>query len=158
MLGSLLLAAAFAAAPLSASGTLIAVLPKDRDAYWQLQNGKIHAPRYPRRSIDSRTSGCAAVAFVIESDGSVSRAWPVVETARSGFGRAAVRSVKQWHFTPGPKNPARKPIYTYEAISFYVTDSTIPVRKDTEETIRGACKLKGLPVKESAVQAVPAAQ
>ncbi|HET6546731.1 MAG TPA: TonB family protein, partial [Rhodanobacteraceae bacterium] len=106
MLNALLLAAAFAAAPQTASDSLAVVLPEDRDAYWQIDKARTKAPRYPQRALRTRTSGCAAVAFVIEADGSVSRAWPVVETARSGFGNAAVKSIETWQFTPGSQNIA----------------------------------------------------
>ncbi|MGA8278166.1 MAG: TonB family protein [Rhodanobacteraceae bacterium] len=160
MFSVVLLASAFAAASPSANGSVIAVLPPDRSGYWQFEKDTVKPPEYPLHALRSHISGCAAVAFVIEANGTVSSAWPVVETAHSGFGKVASESVSRWRFKPGPENLARKPVYTYDIVGFFLTDpdSTTTQRDQLSEQVKSACELKGLPVKESAVQPLPATQ
>jgi hypothetical protein len=56
------------------------------------------------------------------------------------------------------RRSARKAICTYDTIGFYMVDSSSGSnqRDEVGDGVRQACKLEGLPVKESAVQPAPA--
>ncbi|SFR95629.1 protein TonB [Dyella sp. OK004] len=63
-------------------------------------------PYYPSDARRTRRQGWVDVRFVVEADGSVSRASVIDADPKNVFDRAALSAVERWQFTPGTRNGA----------------------------------------------------
>lgn len=95
---------------------------------------ELKPPAYPKELLRAGVSGCVAIGFYIESDGSTSNYRvlnSVVGDSRSGkvgkkdkraitsmFGNASVKSLEGMRFEPGTENPGRKRGFSYTHMSF----------------------------------------
>ncbi len=61
-------------------------------------------PYYPADARRSRRTGWVDVRFVVNVDGSVSRASVIDADPKNVFDRAALSAVERWQFTPGTRN------------------------------------------------------
>ena len=60
------------------------------------------SPRYPPELQRKGVQGSVTVAFIVDSDGRVTRA-KVQKSSHPGFNRAALKAVKRWKFEPGKR-------------------------------------------------------
>lgn len=95
---------------------------------------ELKPPAYPKELLRAGVSGCVAIGFYIESDGSTSNYRvlnSIVGDSRSGkvgkkdkraitsmFGNAAVKSLDGFRFEPGTENPGRQRGFSYTHMSF----------------------------------------
>lgn len=63
-------------------------------------------PYYPSDARRTRRQGWVDVRFIVEADGSVSRASVIDADPKNVFDRAALSAVERWQFTPGTRNGA----------------------------------------------------
>lgn len=61
-------------------------------------------PEYPVRALDRRKEGMVALAFLIETDGSVSHVEVVDSVEGTYFQKPALTAIRQWRFKPRIKN------------------------------------------------------
>jgi len=105
------------------SKALVLVPPENREDYWILN--EISNPYYPGEAARQGVEGCAAIAFVIESNGSTSSFHALASHPPGVFLQAAAAAISKWKFTPSEKNSSRQPVYTYQVIEFNLrSDST----------------------------------
>lgn len=105
---------------------VLVVRNRDDHRFWTMDiaSGNIAPPEYPKDLMRAGVSGCVSIGFYIEEDGSTSKyrvLKSIVGDSRSGkigkkdkraatsmLGNAAVKSLADIRFTPGPRNPTRK--------------------------------------------------
>lgn len=96
--------------------------------------GKLVTPVYPKELLRAGVSGCVAIGFYIEPDGTTSNyrvLHSIIGDTRSGkigkkdkravtsmFGNAAVKFLASMRFTPGTDNPDKKRGFSYAPVSF----------------------------------------
>lgn len=68
------------------------------------------APEYPYEMKRAGIKGWARIEFIVESDGTVTRA-RVESASNREFGEAGLRAVRNWRFTPGMKD--NQPVRTW---------------------------------------------
>jgi TonB family protein len=153
---SFLLAALVSAAcnPLHAADSQIHVVPESALKEWWQPPSPNHntPPQYPIEAIKSGVEGCMAVAFEIQSDGSISneRLWRD-ETPRfretKAWEQAALLAVHHWHFEPAPANVNRDPVYTYTTFTFTLSNGTKWTKYDKErdDKNKAKCEMKDFP-------------
>lgn len=96
--------------------TLLMLSDGSFGAYWEIK--KIKRPYYPRDAALNGVEGCAAIAFVIESNGSTSSYRPLAGYPSEVFLRPAIDAIKKWRFFPSETNQSRQPVYTFQVIEF----------------------------------------
>jgi hypothetical protein len=112
VLAALLLAGAAAGA---SDDELLAVAPQQLSKAWELERRAWDEFVDPD---DGSRYGCAAVSFIIESDGSTSDYRLLRSVPEGEFVDAAERIVKAFRFAPGKLNAKRAAVFTYLTISF----------------------------------------
>lgn len=75
-------------------------------------------PYYPADARRTRRQGWVDVRFVVEADGSVSRASVVDADPRNVFDRAALNAVERWQFTPGTRGGTPASMEVRQRIDF----------------------------------------
>jgi hypothetical protein len=94
----------------------------------------------PNSGVNLDKPTCAAVTYVIGSDG-VTRDIVVRNTIPAGdLKTVAASAVKDMHYVPGADNVARSPVFTYIVIPF-----NLPANPATRKQITDACVLKDFP-------------
>ena len=140
--------------PLRAADSQIHVVPEsDLKEWWQPPSPNHNAPpQYPIEALKSGVEGCMAVAFEIQTDGSVSneRLWRD-ETPRfhetKAWEQATLLAVHQWHFEPAPANTNRDPVYTYAVVTFTLSngDKWTKYDKERDDNNKAKCEMTDFP-------------
>jgi len=140
--------------PLRAADSQIHVVPEsDLKEWWQSPSPNHNAPpQYPIEALKSGVEGCMAVAFEIQTDGSVSneRLWRD-ETPRfhetKAWEQATLLAVHQWHFEPAPANTNRDPVYTYAVVTFTLSngDKWTKYDKERDDNNKAKCEMTDFP-------------
>jgi len=133
--------------PLHAADVQIHVVPESGlKQWWQTPSPNHNAPpQYPMDAIKSGVEGCMAVAFEIQSDGSVSneRLWsdktPKFRETKA-WEQATLLAVHQWHFEPAPDNTSHDPVYTYAVVTFTLTNDEKWTRYDKQRNDKNKAK------------------
>jgi hypothetical protein len=103
--------------------------------YWQMDiaNAPVRPPRYPKDLLSAGVSGCVAIGFFIEADGSTSGHRILQSKVRSNsnsrtkrsrdyyemqFARAGVASIKAAKYLPGAENPNRIRGYSHTHFAY----------------------------------------
>lgn len=134
--------------PGAALGQVILALDDQLEEYWV--NEKMVAPKYPGRAMDRGTSGCVAVGFTIQSDGSTSGHEVLAYYPSKVFDKSAIRAAKQFSYTPSVQNPEKVPVYTLNSFTYEITSGR-KLNPDTQNKLAKACKDKGKRILESEV-------
>ena len=117
--------------------TLVQVASKDAENYWVIK--KVTRPSYPRVAALEGVEGCAAIGFIIESNGSTSSLRPLAGYPSEVFLRPALDAIKKWRFEPSKSNVSKQPIFTYQIVGFSLGSSTR--EKEVErQIIRNSCE------------------
>ena len=128
------------AAALAAVGpNILAVQPSHTANYWIRTNTSLNVD-VPNDGVNLDKPTCAAVTYMIGSDG---RAHDIVvrnTIPKGGLTMVAASAVKDFHFVAGPANPSRQPIFTYIIIPF-----NMPADPATRKRLTDACTLKDFP-------------
>ncbi|HWG10757.1 MAG TPA: energy transducer TonB [Rhodanobacteraceae bacterium] len=96
--------------------------------WWQAVPGHPNPlPQYPVDALQEGVTGCVAVAFEIHGDGSVSneRIWNSALThahSSKQLEQAILQTVHQWRFDPTTTNMGHDPVYTYQTLTFTITE------------------------------------
>lgn len=133
---------AIAAVLLLAAGTAAAqtvrkVAPENLTGYWFLTNKSV-SPDVPNTGKNLDQPGCAAVTYMIGSDGRTQNAVAVKVVPEGDLGLVGVSIVKQLTYTKGSQNGTAEPVQTYYLTGFNLPDD--PVKK---AAILDKCKLPG---------------
>ncbi|MBS0432344.1 MAG: hypothetical protein JSS21_08090, partial [Proteobacteria bacterium] len=119
----LMIFAIAACKPLQAADDQVRVVPaSELGQWWQVVPG--HDPQPPHLDMaQPLETGCIAVAFEIQGDGSVSneRVWRTTLTdslAGKRLERGALQAMHQSRFLPAPANKNNSAVYTYYVFTF----------------------------------------
>ncbi|RLA45332.1 MAG: hypothetical protein DRR42_19510 [Gammaproteobacteria bacterium] len=96
--------------------TLVQVAGEDAENYWVIK--KVTRPSYPRAAALEGVEGCAAIAFVIETNGSTSSHRPLVGYPSEVFLKPSISAIKKWRFSSTESNVNKQPVYTFQVIEF----------------------------------------
>lgn len=121
----------FSAVSAEESEALLFLQGSELDAYWILVHRE--APNYPRRSLQKHETGCVAVGFFIEADGTTSNHRVVAGVQSKNLQRAAIAAAKQFVYVPGAANADRASVITTNSFTFTITDNR-PTEADRERT------------------------
>jgi len=131
------------------------LLPPERLAnYWLLLSGSAKQANAPNAGRNLDAPSCAAVAYIVEKDGSTSH----VELKRlvpdGDLGKVAVSVVQDMQFAPAPQNLGKTPVSTYVVIPFNLPGPNSTQAADIELRKRtlDACKLDGFGAKDTVIQ------
>jgi hypothetical protein len=131
------------------------VLPPERlGNYWLLLSGSAKQANAPNAGRNLDAPSCAAVAYVVEKDGSTSH----VELKRlvpdGDLGKVAISVVQDMQFAPAPQNLGKTPVSTYVVIPFNLPGQNATQAADIELRKRtlDACKLDGFGAKDTVIQ------
>lgn len=133
--------------PLHAADNQVRVVPESQlDQWWQAAPTNHNSlPQYPVEALKSGVEGCMAVAFEIQSDGSVSneRLWsdktPKFRETKA-WEQATLLAVHQWHFEPAPANANRDRVYTYAVVTFTLSNGEKWTKYDKERDANNKAK------------------
>lgn len=98
------------------SDTLLVLSGESLGGYWEIE--KIKRPYYPRVAALNGVEGCAAIAFIIESNGSTSSYRPLAGYPSEVFLGPAMDAIKKWKFRPSKTNVLKQPVYTFQIVEF----------------------------------------
>ena len=154
LLMSLTFSVASAEQPATAEDEVLVVRNHEDQRFWKSipSEGKLKAPAYPKDLLMAGVSGCVAIGFYIESDGSTSN-YRVLDSKigdaisrkvgnkdrraiTSMFGNAAVKYLAGIRFEPGADNSGRKRGFAAMPISFSADASPL----------KGGCNIPDLEV------------
>lgn len=137
LLRSLLIALPALACALPALAQTRRVGPQDLYHYWILLNTKVETSA-PASGLNLNAPGCAAVTYVIGSDGVPMNVQLAKLVPKSDLGPTAVTAVKNFRYGPSLTNRAGNPIDTYYVIPFNAPDG-----HDGQQKVMAPCKLPG---------------
>lgn len=97
--------------------------------YWTVDKGVTKAPKYPVAAVKAFASGCVAIGYTIQSDGTVDKPQVLRSFTNKKDGSAlqqlleqsALASTPTWHYLPATGNADRKPVYTYATQTFFLS-------------------------------------
>ena len=87
--------------------------------YWVSE--KKVAPRYPSRALRKNEQGCAAIGYIVESDGTTSTHRVIASYPSSLFDDSSIKAAKQFTYVPTENNSERQPIYTTNTFTFQLS-------------------------------------
>jgi len=111
--------------------------PQDLYHYWIRLNTKVNAD-LPNSGLNLDKPGCAAVTYVIGSDGVPMQVQLAKLVPKSDLGNAAVSAVKNFRYGPSLTNKIGQPIATYYVVPFNAPDGAEGMQK-----VMAPCKLDG---------------
>lgn len=116
---------------------------------WTL--GKTPVPGYPRENLAGGRSGCVAVGFRVEADGSTSHAKVLLvhsdkggKLSRKQFGDSSLSWAQRLQYAPVG---TPKPVYTYEITTFQFHDPLLSSADDAraQADLKQRCTIKDFP-------------
>lgn len=133
---------AIAAVLLLAAGTAAAqnlrrVPPERLTGYWYLTNTSI-SPDVPNTGKNLDKPGCAAVTYMIGSDGRPQNATISKVVPQGDLGLVGLSIVNQLRYVKGSQNGTAEPVQTY-----YVSGFNLPEDPAAKAKILSQCKLPG---------------
>jgi len=102
------------------------------DRYWV---AKKVAPIYPSEALRRGTMGCAAVGFIIKSDGSTGDHKVLAFDPSNVFNKSAITAAKKFKYQPAEQNPDKTPALTFNVFTYQIN-----VDKKTDEKNRKKLK------------------
>lgn len=120
---------------------------------WTLDTTKNRTPAYPRENLANQRSGCVAVGFHIEADGSTSQAKVLKvlsdkggKAARKHFADTSLLWAQRLQYTPVARPT---PVYTYEITAFQVDDPQASNADEARglEELKQRCAIKDFPAR-----------
>ncbi len=150
----LLIVCLFAATTGIAAEKPLVIPPDHLQNYWLLLSGTAKQTRAPNSGRNLDAPSCAAVAYVVEKDGSTSHVELKKLEPDGDLGKVAVRVVQEMQFAPSPQNLGKTPVSTYVVMPFNLpgTDSANPADIALRKRTLDACKLEGYGAKETVIQ------
>lgn len=116
-------------------------LPGDQmEAYWVIE--KKVAPHYPRNALAKGIQGCAAVAFVIEPDGTTSNHKVVVHSSDL-FKAPSIKAAEQFLYKPSEKNPGKESVITSNTFTYQISNGNRSDEKNMK-ALHDLCSSKAL--------------
>ena len=127
--------------PALAQGVI--ALDEQLDAYWIVE--KKVAPKYPTRALYAEITGCSAVGFIIEPDGSTSnhKVLAFYPSKSKVFGKSAIAAAKQFIYQPSERNPDKTSALTINVFMYEISggrQSNSNKRENLHETCLTAAK------------------
>ena len=106
----------------AADEDLVSVGPGDLGKYWDRKSTNLTEGVGPKE-IARDAAGCAAVAFIVEKDGSTSSFKLLRDMPPERFAGVARKIVANLKFEPTDRNPSRQAVFTYMTITFQGADN-----------------------------------
>lgn len=133
--------AAVAAWPAAAqpNATVIAVTPQRLDRYWVMTNTSLEVDM-PSRGKNLYVPACAAVTYLIGSDGRTRDVKVRRVIPEGDLDIVAKSAVQDMHYVAGPDNKAMAPVFTYIIIPF-----NLPEDPAVRKRVTDACTLPDFP-------------
>lgn len=133
--------AALAPSPAAAqtNSTMIAVTPQRLDGYWVMTNTSLDVDM-PSRGKNLYVPACAAVTYMIGSDGRTRDVKVRRVIPEGDLDIVAKSAVKDMRYVSGPENKAMAPVFTYIIIPF-----NLPKDPATRKKVTDACTLPDFP-------------
>jgi hypothetical protein len=131
------------------------VIPPERLAnYWLLVSGTAKQTNAPNSGRNLDAPSCAAVAYVVEKDGSTSHVELKQLVPDGDLGKVALSVVKDMQFAAAPQNLGKTPVSTYVVMPFNLpsASSTNPADLALRQRTLDACKVEGFGAKENVIQ------
>ncbi|MCX7515019.1 energy transducer TonB [Frateuria hangzhouensis] len=120
-----------------AAQSLHKVDPQQLNDYWILLNHKVDVD-VPNSARNVNQPGCAAVSYMIGSDG-LPRDLKVEKVFPEGdFGKIAMSAVSDFHYGPALTNQHHEPVATY-----YVVPFNAPTDPSGQQKVMAPCQLPG---------------
>jgi len=111
--------------------------PQDLYQYWILLNTSIKLDA-PNSGLNLDKPGCAAVTYMVGSDGMPMNVQLVKLVPKSDLGPMAVSAVSRFRYGPSLTNRVGEPVATY-----YIVPFNAPTDKAQRQHLLDACKLPG---------------
>jgi len=146
---------ALSAAAASFAAERAQVIAPDRLAnYWLLVSGSAAQANAPNAGRNLDAPSCAAVAYVVEKDGSTSHVELKRLVPEGDLGKVAVSVVNAMQFSAAPQNPGKTPVSTYVVMPFNLPAAGSANAADQALRARtlAACKLDGFGQKDTVIQ------
>jgi hypothetical protein len=124
---------------------------EDVKQLWAIKNAKVALPKYPTEAVRRHMTGCVAVAFRINADGSTSDHTVLRSHFVGGdklleqkFDDLAIKSAKTQRYGSTNLNKAKEPVYTYSHYAFSTTDDGAGEETTREASAKAAepCKIE----------------
>jgi hypothetical protein len=128
---------ALLALPLLAQAQVRKLDPQNLYRYWILLNTQIKLDA-PNSGLNLDKPGCAAVTYVVGSDGVPQDVELVKLVPKSDLGPMAVDAVANFRYGPSLTNRNAEPVSTY-----YIVPFNAPEDKAARQRVVDACKLAG---------------
>lgn len=126
-------------APAQVSTSILAVPPDRLSGYWLMTNTALDVD-IPRRGKNLYVPACAAVTYMIGSDGKTRDVKVRRVVPEGDLDMVAASAVKDMHYVAGPENKAMTPVFTYIIIPF-----NLPEDPATRKKVTDACILADFP-------------
>lgn len=128
---------ALLALPLLAQAQVRKLDPQNLYRYWILLNTQIKLDA-PNSGLNLDKPGCAAVTYMVGSDGVPRDVELVKLVPKSDLGPMAVNAVANFRYGPSLTNRNAEPVSTY-----YIVPFNAPEDKAARQQVVDACKLEG---------------
>ena len=96
--------------------SIVVVTQDDLPGYWSPTSET--TPYYPRNAFNKDKQGCAAIGFVIDSDGTTSSHMVLYSYPDKAFDRAAINAYKRWRFEAANLNAKKAAVFTSKTATF----------------------------------------
>lgn len=118
------------------------IQPERLAHYWLLESSSAQA-RAPNSGHNIDVPACAAVAYTVEKNGSVSNVKLEKLVPPGDLGKVAVQVVAGMRFVATPQNPGKDRVSTYVVIPFNLpkADAPKPADRDVRTRTLAACRL-----------------
>lgn len=133
----LLVLALICTAPVLAQAQVRKIDPQNLYRYWILLNTKVQMDA-PNSGLNLEKPGCAAVAYMVGSDGMPMNVRVVKLMPKSDLGPMAVSAVSNFRYGPSLSNRVGDPVDTY-----YVVPFNAPADPAQRQQLMDECKLPG---------------
>jgi hypothetical protein len=135
-------------APAADDEELVSLGPGDLSKYWARVPSSLMEGVGPK-DLGREDAGCAAVAFIVEKDGSTSGFRLLRDMPPERFATIARKVVSNLKFEPTERNPHRQAVFTYVTISFRGADvQNFDTRRSSlitlDDRINDLCAVKGM--------------
>ncbi len=128
-------------APKPATADAVIALDDQLKDYWVVE-GKV-APRYPKMALRRGISGCAAVGYIIEADGSTSDHKVLAYYPSTIFDKTAIKAAEQFTYRPSVHNADKISALTLNVFTYQISNGKKEFDSETRKKLSEICTTAG---------------